>query len=137
MYWSVVGERLIKRGELLLSFEFLECYDSKLMDLNNGKVGRPFKITDRYVEFLMVVRYLFSIPYRQLEGFTRALNRLIKNVGDEKWARMVGYGRSWAAETTFSIFKRHYGEYCMAKNIESIRKEIEAKTYIYNMLINL
>jgi hypothetical protein len=30
-----------------------------------------------YVVFLAVVRYLFSIPYRQLEGFTRALHRLI------------------------------------------------------------
>jgi hypothetical protein len=30
-----------------------------------------------YVMFLAVVRYLFNMPYRQLEGFTRALHRLI------------------------------------------------------------
>jgi hypothetical protein len=45
--------------------------------LNCGKVGRPHKVTYMYVVFLAVVRYLFSMPYRQLEGFTRALHRLI------------------------------------------------------------
>ncbi|MEM2193248.1 MAG: hypothetical protein QXY40_04840 [Candidatus Methanomethylicia archaeon] len=70
MYWFVVDERLIRRGELLLGLDFLEGYDVELMDLNIGKVGHPFKLTVRYVEFFMVVRYLFSMPYRQLEGFT-------------------------------------------------------------------
>jgi len=40
-------------------------------------------------------------------------------------------------ETAFSTFKRLYGEYCIAKNMETIAKEIAAKAYIYNMLINL
>jgi len=60
----------IRRGELLLSLDFLERYDE-------GKVGRPYRVTCMYVVFLAVVRYLFSMPYRQLEGFTRALHRLI------------------------------------------------------------
>jgi len=34
--------------------------------LNDGKVGRPFKITYGYIVFLAVVRYLFSTPYRLL-----------------------------------------------------------------------
>jgi len=42
--------------------------------LNDGKVGHPFKITDGYIVFLAVVRYHFSMPYRQLEGFARALS---------------------------------------------------------------
>jgi len=47
---------------------------------------------------------------------------------------MVGYGRRWAVEIAFSTFKRQYGEYC--KKHEK-HKELEAKAYIYNMLINL
>jgi hypothetical protein len=258
--------------------------------LNDGRVGRPFKLTDRYIEFLIVVRYLFSMPYRQVEGFTRALNRLIprlpsidyswvrrrilmlnlspydsirdsdeavviavdssgvsvhkcggwvermyggrkryikihfavdvrtrevvamdvttddvhdsevlpnlimnasrnrlisgaymdgaydsgkayrllggmgvkpiikprrnaradrgpperhtsvimfKTLGEKEWSRRVGYGRRWTAETAFSTFKRLYGEHCMAKNMETIVKELMAKAYIYNMIINL
>jgi len=38
---------------------------------NGGKVAHPFKITDGYVKFLAVVGYLFSMPYRQLESFTK------------------------------------------------------------------
>jgi hypothetical protein len=74
MDWRVVDGRLIRRGELLLSLDFLESYDLDLSLLNCGKVGRPYRVT--YM-FLAVVRYLFNIPYRQLEGFTRALQRLI------------------------------------------------------------
>jgi len=290
MDWNAVDERLIGRGELLLSLDFLEGYDYELSVMNDGKVGRPFKLADGYVEFLMVVRCLFSMPYRQLEGFTRALNRLVpklpsadyswirrrilmlnltlydsisgydgpiiiavdssgvsvhkrggwverlygrkkryvkmhfavdvktkevlamevttddkhdsevlpsimanasryrliseacmdgaydssknyallrkmginpiikprrnartdrgpperrssviilKTLGEREWSRVMGYGRRWAAETAFSTFKRLYGEYSMAKNMEKIAKELSAKAYIYNMLINL
>jgi hypothetical protein len=77
MDWRGVDERLIKRGELLLNPDFLERYNLDLSILNCGKVGRPFKVTCMYVVFLAVVRYFFSMLYRQLMGFTRALHRLI------------------------------------------------------------
>jgi transposase len=89
MDWRLVDERLIRRGELLLSLDFLEDYDFELSLLNDGKVGRPFKITYGYVVFLAVVRYLFSMPYRQVEGFTRALSRLVPRLPpvDYSWVR--------------------------------------------------
>jgi len=85
MDWGLVGERLIRRGELLLGLDFLEDFELSL--LNDGKIGRPFKITDRYIVFLAVVR--FSMPYRRLEGFTRALSRLILRLPtiDYSWVR--------------------------------------------------
>jgi len=55
MDWRLIDERLIRLGELLLSLDFLEDYELSL--LNDGKVGRPFKITDGY--FLAVVRHPF------------------------------------------------------------------------------
>jgi IS5 family transposase len=75
--WDSVDERLVRRGELLLSLDFLERYDDELGAMNRGKEGRPFALTHSHVVFLAVVRYLFGFPYRQLEGFTRALNRLV------------------------------------------------------------
>jgi hypothetical protein len=89
MDWRVVDERLIRRGELLLSLDFLERYDLDLSFLNCGKVGRPYRVTYMYVVFLAVVGYLFSMPYRQLEGFTRALHRLITRLPpvDYSWVR--------------------------------------------------
>jgi hypothetical protein len=76
MDWRGFDERLIRRGELLLSLDFLERYDLDLSLLNLGKVGRPYRVTYMYVMFLAVVRYLFSMPYRQLEGLHRLIPRL-------------------------------------------------------------
>jgi hypothetical protein len=66
MYWRSVDERLIRRGELLLSLDFLERYDLDHSLLNYGKVGRPYRVTYMYVVFLAVVRYLFSRRYTRL-----------------------------------------------------------------------
>jgi len=287
--WDSVDERLIKRGELLLSLDFLERYDEELRAMNEGKEGRPFILTDSHVVFLAVVRYLFGLPYRQLEGFTRALNRLLprlpsadysglrrrvlevdlspymdfegsddlviavdstgvrvhksggwverehgkkkryvkiffavdvetkqalamlvttdgthdsrvfpellkkaeshgkvskvyadgafdnskvygllesksieavvkprrnsrldtpskprrravtlyKRLGDKQWANLKDYGKRWSVETAYSTFKRTFGEFCMAKTMSNIEKEMTTKACIYNMLINL
>jgi len=290
MDWQSVDERLIRQGELLLSLEFLERYDEELNAMNEGKEGRPFTLTYSHVVFLAVVRYLFGFPYRQLEGFTRALNRLLprlpsadysglrrrilgtdlspyeeleksgeavviavdstgvsvhkaggwverkygkkkryvkihlavdvetkealamivttdgthdsrvfpellrkaerqgkvskvygdgaydsskvyelleqkgieavikprrnsrlntpseprrraitlyKHLGHRRWAKLKEYGKRWSVETAYSTFKRTFGEYCMAKTFRNITKELTAKAYIYNTLINL
>jgi transposase len=290
MNWKSIDEKLIKRGELLLSLDFLKEYDNELRIMNNCKVGHPFKLTNGYIKFLTIIRYLFSMPYRQIEGFTRALNKLIpklpsidyswirrriikldlspykslkkyngpiviaidssgisihksggwieriykkkkhyikihfaidvktkevvsmevttdeihdsevlqslilnalnhkliykaymdgaydssksydflkrmsiipiikprknaridrgpperrgsvtifKRIGEKEWSKMMDYGKRWAVETAFSTFKRLYGEYCMSRKMENISKELIAKAYIYNMLINL
>jgi len=60
-----------------------------------------------------------------------------KELGEKMWGRLMGYGGRWAAETAFSTFKRLYGEHSMSKNMGTITKELSAKAYIYNMLINL
>jgi len=290
MDWKGVDERLVKRGQLLLSLEFLESYDRELKHMNRGKVGRPYVLTERYAEFLSAVRYLFGFPYRQLEGFTRALHRLVpklpsadysglrrrildldlqmheslrlsdepvvvavdstgvrvhkaggwverehgkkkryvkihlavdvetrqalamlvttdgthdsrvfpellrkterhgkvskvimdgaydssevyetlkrkgidavikprrnsrsdtpseprrkavtqyKRLGHERWAKLKDYGRRWSVETAYSTFKRTFGEFCMAKTMKNITKELVTKAFIYNMLLNL
>jgi hypothetical protein len=62
---------------------------------------------------------------------------ILKTLGEKAWGRLMGYGRRWTAETAFSTFKRLYGEYCMARSMENITKELSAKAYVFNMLINL
>ncbi|MEM1547348.1 MAG: transposase [Candidatus Methanomethylicia archaeon] len=63
--------------------------------------------------------------------------RLIRRMGDEGWAGMMGYSRRWMVETAFSTFKRIFGDYCMAKELTNIAKELTIKAYIYNTIINL
>ncbi len=75
--WRETDERLIRRGELILELSFVENYQAELDAMNHGKEGRPYKLTPTYIQFLTAFRILYSVPYRQLEGFTRALHKLI------------------------------------------------------------
>lgn len=77
MDWKAVDERLIRRGELILDLESLGNHEKELEEMNKGRPGPRFRIANSYIQLLAVVRYLFQMPYRQLEGYTRALHRLI------------------------------------------------------------
>lgn len=77
MSWKEIDEKLIRRGELLLDVSFLEDYQQEVEAMNRGKTGRPFRLARSYIQLLFTIRHLYSMPYRQLEGFTRALNRLV------------------------------------------------------------
>ncbi|MEM2213281.1 MAG: transposase [Candidatus Nezhaarchaeales archaeon] len=67
----------------------------------------------------------------------RRMVKLIRRMGNEGWAGMMGYSRRWAVETAFSTFKRVFGDYYMAKELTNIAKELTIKAYIYNTIINL
>ena len=75
--WRKTDERLIRRGELILELGFVENYQAELDAMNHAKEGRPYKLTPTYIQFLTAIRYLYQIPYRQLEGFTRSLHRRV------------------------------------------------------------
>jgi hypothetical protein len=75
--WRKTDERLIRRGELILELSFVENYQNELDTMNHGKEGRPYKLTPTYIQFLTAFRYLYGVPYRQLEGFTRSLHKLV------------------------------------------------------------
>jgi len=63
MDWKGVDERLIRRGELLLSLEFLESYDRELKSMNRGKAERHRKVSKVYA----AGAYDSSKIYRTLE----------------------------------------------------------------------
>jgi hypothetical protein len=46
MDWKGIDGRFVKRGELLLSLDFLEDYEGEFRALNGAKVGRPFKLIE-------------------------------------------------------------------------------------------
>lgn len=80
MGWKEIDEKLIKRGELLLDLGFLEGYDEELQAMNHGKTGPPYRLAHSYIQLLSTIRHLYSMPYRQLEGFTRSLHRLVQQL---------------------------------------------------------
>ncbi len=90
--WRETDERLIRRGELILELGFVENYQAELDAMNHGKEGRPYKLTPTYIQFLTAFRILYGVPYRQLEGFTRALHKLVPQLppGDYSGLRKRG-----------------------------------------------
>jgi hypothetical protein len=290
MGWKETDEKLIRRGELILDPEFLRNRKQELKTMNNHKRGPHYRLANSYIQLLAAVRYLYQMPYRQLEGFTRSLHRLvpalttadysglrrrilalpvdpyrslketegpvsiavdstgikvqkaggwierkhgkkkryvklhfavntethevvamevstddvhdvralpglvekaegnvrvaklygdgaydsgevygflegrgiepvikprrnsrldtgpparrravsqIRELGYEAWARVTGYGRRWAVETSYSTFKRLFGEHSLARNLENIARELAGKVALYNMLVNM
>jgi IS5 family transposase len=77
MNWQKIDEKLIKRGELIIDIDLLKHHEEELKAVNQGKNGRPFRMTASYIQLLAAVRYLYQMPYRQLEGFTRTLHKLV------------------------------------------------------------
>jgi hypothetical protein len=60
----------------------------------------------------------------------------IRELGYEAWARITSYGRRWAVETSYSTFKRLFGELSLARSFESIARELAGKVALYNVLVN-
>ncbi|QDU88977.1 Transposase DDE domain protein [Pirellulimonas nuda] len=70
--WRENNESLVNQGDITFWF------DEAVIDVwehQNGqkKVGRPFIYSNVAVETLLTIRELFRLPYRQTEGFGRAL----------------------------------------------------------------
>ncbi len=73
--WRRVNEGLVKRGKILLDLRILERWDSELDVMNRGKEGGRFVYPEVFVRLLGYVHLLFHLPYRQTEGFLKALRR--------------------------------------------------------------
>ncbi len=74
MIWSIYNEKLVRRGEIFVEQYILGDWSKELVTMNDGKVGKPFEYADTFMTLLAYIRYLFSLPYRQTEGFVRALS---------------------------------------------------------------
>jgi len=73
--WRRVNESLVKRGEILLDLRILDRWDDELDSMNKGKEGGQYVYPEIFVRLLGYVRLLFHLPYRQTEGFLKALRR--------------------------------------------------------------
>ena len=80
MGWKETDEKLIRRGKLILDTESLKNHRKELKKMNEGRPGPRYKLANSYVELLAAVRYLYGMPYRQLEGFTRTLHTLVPDL---------------------------------------------------------
>ena len=74
--WSKYNESLVSRGDITLWFSD-EVVDAWEHENAEKRAGHPFVYSDLAIETLLTIRELFRLPYRQTEGFGRALAKLM------------------------------------------------------------
>jgi len=75
--WKEYNEKLVKRGEILFSIEFIENWKKELDSMNKKKRGHPYEYPNSYMQFLASIRYYCHLDYRTLEGFCRILSKIL------------------------------------------------------------
>lgn len=78
--WSKYNEELVRRGEILLDFSVMDEWEKELDKANDGKVGEPYHYPEAFMRLLGFIRLLFHLPYRQTEGFTRAISKYVEGL---------------------------------------------------------
>jgi len=73
--WSSYNRSLVRRGEILFSYDFLDSWDFELEKLNKNKMGKPFLYPDSFILAIGYIRYSFHLPYRQTEGIIKATGK--------------------------------------------------------------
>ncbi|MBU2565920.1 MAG: IS5 family transposase [Candidatus Thermoplasmatota archaeon] len=83
--WKIYNEQLVQRGELLLDFDFVEKWDTYIGIINENKFGRPYHYPEQYIAFLGGIKMAFHLPYRELEGVSRKLGKIL-NIPSSDWS---------------------------------------------------
>jgi hypothetical protein len=95
--WREYNESLVKRGEMYLTFDFLENWDKDLEKLNKDKLGRNYAYPWSFIELLMLIHVIFRLPYRQLEGFVRKLSEFVPKI------KATDYSNIWRRGTKLKL----------------------------------
>ena len=77
--WREYNESLVRRGELLFDTDFLSNWRAELKEMNKGKEGAKFRYPNSLIWLLTTV-HTYLLPYRELEGFLRAISVHIKEL---------------------------------------------------------
>jgi hypothetical protein len=75
--WRDYNEKLVQRGDISLYLDTLITWDDDLEIQNSGKDGRPFEYPEVVFIVALILRFLFQLDYRGLEGILRALGQFI------------------------------------------------------------
>ncbi|MBN1941195.1 MAG: IS5 family transposase [Candidatus Diapherotrites archaeon] len=71
--WKSVNNRLVKQGTLLVSLSFLDSWQEQVKQLNDGKVGRPYKYPTGLIDYAGLLHCFIHLPYRQAKGVLVAI----------------------------------------------------------------
>lgn len=73
--WPSYNRSLVRRGEILFAYDFLDNWGYELDRMNKGKKGKPFVFPNSFILAIGYIRYSFHLPYRQTEGIVKATGK--------------------------------------------------------------
>jgi len=73
--WPSYNRSLVRRGEILFSYDFLDSWGHEIERMNRNKKGKPFVFPDSFILAIGYIRYSFHLPYRQTEGIIKATGK--------------------------------------------------------------
>jgi hypothetical protein len=74
--WNDYNERLVRRGEILISKNIIKSWHKELAVMNYKKKGRKFLYPDSFIIILGYARVYFGLGYRQTEGLIRTYHNI-------------------------------------------------------------
>ena len=65
--WHQYNEKLVRRGEILISDDCFKNWDKELAEMNCRKQGRKFLFPESFMKLVGYAKVYFGLPYRQTE----------------------------------------------------------------------
>ncbi len=72
IHWPSYNQSLVRRGEILFSYDFLDILDADLARMNENKKGKKYKFPDSFILIIGHIKVYLHLPYRQTEGIIKA-----------------------------------------------------------------
>ena len=77
IYWPSYNQSLVRRGEILFAYDFLDAWDSELARMNENKEGKKYRYPNSFILVIGYIRVYLHLPYRQTEGIIKATGKNI------------------------------------------------------------
>src|SRR5438105_9071730 len=79
-FWPSYNRSLVRRGEILFAYDFLDIWDSELATMNENKEGKKkYRYPNSFILVIGYIRVYFHLPYRQTEGIIKATGKNMPN----------------------------------------------------------
>lgn len=75
IHWPSYNQSLVRRGEILFAYDFLDLWDADLERMNENKNGKKYQFPDSFILVIGHIRVYFHLPYRQTEGIIKATGK--------------------------------------------------------------
>ena len=87
MDWSSYNRSLVKRVEILFSYDFLDGWGHEIERMNKNKKDKPFIFPESFVFVIGYIRTSFHLLYKQTEGIIIASFPILFNYSTRRIAK--------------------------------------------------